>query len=281
MKALEVMNLLDDFLFYTMVNYPGIGEEFSREILSTIFNRKFGRLKVMPQKVYYGLDVGYHGARLDVVLDEDISEIEKGGVYDLEPEQKEKDVKDLPKRVRFYHAMIDAKSLKTGEKYKNLKRVVVIMIMPFDPFGFNHMIYTIKNHCVELPHMEYDDGAMTLFLYTKGTKGNVPRELKELLVYMEHTTKENACNAQLEKIHRMVEVVKKDSEVSLEYMKIFEKEEMIREEAEEAGRQEGRQEGTIKTLKSLIEKGRLTIQEAAFELGMTESEFVECLNNSK
>ena len=38
----------------------------------------------------------------------------------------------------------------------------------------------------------------------------------------------------------MVERVKKDEEVSLEYMKIFEREEMIREEGIEQGRREER-----------------------------------------
>lgn len=44
-------------------------------------------------------------------------------------------------------------------------------------------------------------------------------------------------------IHRMVQTVKQDKEVSLEYMKILERERMIREEGREKGREEGREEG--------------------------------------
>ena len=44
-------------------------------------------------------------------------------------------------------------------------------------------------------------------------------------------------------IHRMVQTVKQDKEVSLEYMKILERERMIREEGGEEGREEGREEG--------------------------------------
>ena len=67
----------------------------------------------------------------------------------------------------------------------------------------------------------------TLFLYTRGTKGNISQELQQFLQYMEHTTLENAGNESLKKIHTMVEKVKNDREVTIEYMKIFEREQML------------------------------------------------------
>lgn len=60
--------------------------------------------------------------------------------------------------------------LRSGREYDELKNVAIIMIMPYDPFGLNCMMYTVKNKCVEELEMEYEDGASTLFLYTKGTK---------------------------------------------------------------------------------------------------------------
>lgn len=85
--------------------------------------------------------------------------------------------------------------------------------MPYDPFGLNRMMYTIKNKCVEVPDMEYEDGASTLFFYTRGTEGIPSEAVKQLLHYMECTTYENAVNEELREIHRMVETVRKDSEV--------------------------------------------------------------------
>ena len=90
-------------------------------------------------------------------------------------------VNALPKRVRFYRAKIDAETLKSGDDYGMLKKVYVIFIMPFDPFGLNHMVYTIKNSCVEEPEMPYDDGATTIFLYTKGKVGVPSGELEAFL----------------------------------------------------------------------------------------------------
>ena len=213
--------------------------------LKIIFQKDFGKLTVVPQKIYYGSDTDKHGARLDVYLEEDLSDtnsLAKATVYDIEPDNNDtkKYIAALPKRVRFYHAKIDGKSLKSGEDYHALKNVIIIMITPYDPFGLNRMVYTIKNTCMEEPNMPYEDGAKTLFLYTKGSKGTPPEELKQLLQYMEHTEATYAINAELKKIQKMVDIVKQDEEVSLEYMKIFEREAMLIDQGRDLERENTR-----------------------------------------
>ena len=227
-RKLEELNLLDDFLFGTMLSYKGVGERFARELLRIIMHREFNNLKIIPQKVYYGEDTDKHGAYLDVFIEENGDE-QNATICDIEAEQKYDSKVDvqLPRRVRFYHAKIDVESLNSGEDYRFLKNVLVIMILPFDPFGRDQMVYTIRNRCEEVLDMPYDDGAQTLFLYTKGTKGNPPQELRELLHYMEKTTGENAVNRSLKEIHKMVTLVKQDREVSIGFMKWCEKEEML------------------------------------------------------
>lgn len=227
-RNLEELNLLDDFLFGSLLTYPEIGEKFVRLLLRTIFKRDFGQMTVVPQKVYYGSGTDKHGARLDVYLEEDFPG-EANTAYDVEADQNDdKESKAmLPKRVRFYHAKIDARSLKSGEMYRSLKNVVVIIITPFDPFDRDRMVYTIHRQCEEEPDMPYDDGSKTIYLYTKGTKGNPNEELRQFLHYMEDTRKENAVNETLQNIHQMVELVREDEEVSLGYMKVLEREEML------------------------------------------------------
>lgn len=223
-KTLEEMNLLDDFLFGTMVGYPEIGERFVKILLKTIFGREFKHLSVTAQKVIYGADTGLHGARLDVYIDPEIEDPEgKASVYDIEPDLKDstEDKKALPRRVRFYHGKIAARSLNSGANYNTLKNVVVIMITPYDPFGRDRMVYTIRNHCVELPEMDYEDGASTLFLYTRGIKGIPSDAVRQLLHYLENTTYENAVNQELQELHRMVETVKRDSEVGSMRIQLF------------------------------------------------------------
>ena len=86
------------------------------------------------------------------------------------------------------------------------------------------------------PDVPYDDGAKTIFLYTRGTKGRVSEEVRQFLRYMEESTSENAVNDTLRDFHHMVETVKKDREVSVKYMKQFERDNMMRAEGREEER---------------------------------------------
>ena len=256
-RKLEELNLLDDFLFGSMVTYPGIGEAFTRILLKIIFQRDFGRLKVVPQRPLLGNDTDLHGARLDVYLEDSPSDNSEENVtiYDVEPDKNDdtKSVTALPRRVRFYHAKIDSDSLESGENYHALKNVVIIMITPYDPFGLNRMVYTIQNGCLEEPQMPYDDGARTLFLYTRGTVGNPREELRQLLTYMEHTTRANAANENLKQIQSMVETVKHDKGVSVGYMKVYEREEMLLNRGIQQGMKQGIEQGIEQGMKQGIE----------------------------
>lgn len=231
-RTLEELNLLDDFLLTSLINHPQYGESFSRLLLKIIFGKEFNKLKIITQKVYYGSDTTLHGTRLDVYLEEEITDsetLELATIYDVEADQNDdfEAIRALPKRVRFYHAKIDAASLQSGVDYGALKNVVIIMIMPYDPFGENHMIYTVSNRILELPELPYDDGAKTIFFYTKGEKGDLTESIQQLMHYMENTTIENAMNPDLQNIHKMVEAVKENKELRTNYMNIYEREQML------------------------------------------------------
>jgi len=148
------------------------------------------------------------------------------------------------------------------------------MITPYDPFGLNRMVYTVKNRCVEEPDMEYEDGACTLFLYTKGTEGCPGEKLRQLLHYMEDTVPKNAVNNDLETIQQMVEKVRKDSEVAVEYMRIMEDEEFLKEE----GRIIGQTEGALKKLISLVCR-KLRKEKTAEEIATDLEEDIEQIRN--
>lgn len=126
------------------------------------------------------------------------------------------------------------------------------MLLPYDPFGYDRMVYTVKNMCLEEPEMEFDDGALNLFIYTRGKTGVIPQELKELLQYLENTTWSNAVNEPLREVQRMVDKVKYDKEVSISYMKSYERDWMMRNEGLATGRLEGEYIRLIKTLKDFL-----------------------------
>ena len=118
--------------------------------------------------------------------------------------------------------------------------------MPYDPFGQDHMMYTVSNRILELPDHPYEDGARTIFLYTKGTKGNLSENIKQLLHYMEDTRNENAKNEDLRNIQEMVDAVKENRELRTNYMKLYEKEQrfirQINKEHQRAERERQRAE---------------------------------------
>lgn len=178
-RKLEELSLMDDFLFNAMLTHPETGEKFTNKILKLLFNREFKNLRVSAQKVYAGMNTDLRGARLDVCIEGDCVSIEGDeipSVYDVEPDQnnKAKDIAAFPRRSRFYHAIIDSRSLKSGEDFGKLKQVYVIFICNYDPFGYDRVLYTIKNRCLEEPEMNYDDGAETIVLYTR-TRDEIER----------------------------------------------------------------------------------------------------------
>lgn len=243
-RKLEDLNLMDDFLFQEMVSKEGIGEEFCRILLSTILGRPIQKIKVIPQKVLLGIDTGSHGIRMDAYIeDRSGDDIEVAAdIYDIEPNNTyEKET--LPKRTRYYDALIDSQLLETGADYSKLKNVMIIMILPYDPFGMDRMVYTVKNHCLEEPSVPYDDGLVKLYLYTKGTARNPGKSLRDMLKYMEKSTEDNVTDDSIAKIHNLVNKVKRDKEVGINYMKSWEREQFIRREGLEEGLAEGLTEG--------------------------------------
>ena len=139
----------------------------------------------------------------------------------------------------------------------------MIFICNYDPFGYDRVKYTIRNMCVEELEMPYDDGAQTTVLYTKGTKGDdISEELRQFLNYMENTTQTNAVNDTLKDIQKMVDIVKRDGEVSLSYMKGFERDTIMYEKGQEAERKNTEKE---RQRADSAEKARMIAEEEKIE----------------
>ncbi len=275
-KTLQDLSLIDNFLFGAMMTDPDVGIPFSRKLIKLILGKEIADIQITPQKVFYGVDTDMHGARLDVYIEETVSPDgrteemaqiieDDSSIFDIEPEKNHDtiSIEELPKRVRFYHAKIDNAALPSGEDYRKLKKVYVIFITPFDPFGYDRMVYTIKNYCVEQPDMEYEDGARTIFLYTKGSVGNYSEDLQKFLTYFEESTDENAVTEDLRELQSMVSQIKDNREVGLSYMRAYEEKELLKRIYHNQGLEEGRAEG--------LEEGREEGLEAGLKAGRRQN----------
>ncbi len=261
-RSLAQLDLIDNFLFQATISQGEAGEEVCRILLRTILGRPFGKIRIVPQKPFLGPDVDRHGIRLDAYIEDwstlssDIANAELcPDIYDIEP-NKTSEKAMLPKRMRYYHGLIDSHLLDTGKTYDTLPSVFIITILPYDPFGQNRMVYTIKNCCVEVPELPYDDGAVKIFLYTKGTEGNPGKELRDMLKYIEETTEQNITNPDIAAIHEAVSQAKQSREVGINYMKSWEWEDMIRKEATAEGLAEGREKGLAEGREKGLAEGR-------------------------
>ena len=263
-RQLEELSLIDNFLFSTAIDHDEFGPALAKTVLETILQRQVTIGRIISEMVIVPEKPGLHGIRLDAFIQEDAVDVAGGEVFDLEPDNKSGEKKNLPKRARYYHSKIDGKLLQSMAAYANLPKLWVIFITSYDPFGAGRMVYTVRRKCEELPELEYDDGDETLYLYVKGEPGkNTSKELVQLLHFLGETNREKACNPGLRKLLEYIDDLRRDPEVKEAYMhwEVF-----IQSERDEA-REKGREEERVKTR---IEAARADAAEE--ELARTKAE---------
>ena len=120
-----------------------------------------------------------------------------------------------------------------------LNEVLVVMITPFDLFGYGLYRYTFQMKCEEIPELKLDDGATRIFLNTRGEHPElVPSELIELLKYMQHSTDEvsGACESRrIQEMHRRVCQIRASEKTEVKYMQAWEERLMVKQEGIEEG----------------------------------------------
>ena len=241
---LSDLNLTDRFLFDEVMEDP----QAHQDALSIIFGHTIPLLTQNETEKELRVSPAIRSIRMDVCsMDEDKS------IYNTEMQKKRQT--DLAKRSRYYQAMIDTSLLEPGiPNYNILNRSFIIIITPFDPFGFGLYRYTFNYKCEEQPECELNDGATKIFLNTRGTNPEeVSPELVEFLHYLENTTSqvaEHSTSDRIKRIHQRVQKVKSNEEIGVKYMQAWEEKYYEREE----GREEGRKEGADFKLLDLVIK---------------------------
>ena len=148
--------------------------------------------------------------------------------------------------------------------------------MTFDLFGYGKYVYTFENKCKEVPECSLGDGAVKIFISTKGKNADeVSEELIEFLKYAERSTNETANQVKskrVKRVHDRVCKVKVNEEIGVKYMQAWEEKYYEREEGREEGRIAGREEGRIYNLARLVCKKLAKGMEAAAIADMLEED---------
>ena len=260
-KQLNELTLLDRFLFASVME-----DDRSLElVLSIIMSEEITLRQPSQVEKEFRTMPWLRSIRLDVYNVDDKNRIS-------DAEVQEKNTGNLAKRSRFYQALIDSTLLAPGRdvSFHHLPESYLIMITPFDLWGYGKYRYTFRMRCEEQPDLYLEDGIGRIFLNTRGTNdGEVNPELAELLHYMENSTDETAEMCRSEKVrelHRRVSEVKASEEFGVKYMQAWE--EKIYE------RMEGKEEGLAEGMEKGMEKGR--------ELGEKRvSALTQCLLKAK
>ncbi len=178
----------------------------------------------------------------------------------------------LPKRTRYYQAMIDLNVLGKGKDYTELKKSFVIFICTFDPFpGNNRKMYTFTSLCHEQNGSELGDETVKIFLNTKGTTGeagaksarpapapalghpwpSMDDDIDKFLAYVDGKTAEGEFT---QGIAAEVERLKQHNETKVEYMTLMMELKEQRREGFDEGINKGRIDTILSNVRALIDK---------------------------
>lgn len=124
---------------------------------------------------------------------------------------------ELPKRARYYQAMMDMDILQLGVYYKALRKTYIIFICTFDPIGQGRRCYTFRQRCEEDKDIILGDEAFRIFLNCKGDGDEISENLADFLDYVNgHAAKGKFTQDVDVEFQR----VKEHKETKVEYMTI-------------------------------------------------------------
>ena len=249
-KYLSGLTLLDRFLFAEAVE----DQEVMQLILEIILGQEIHLAGPPQTEKEARRSPQYRHIRLDVwTKDQD------NRIYDTEVQNR--NTGNLPRRSRYYQGYIDTTQLKPGTvDFNRLGDIIQILIAPFDLIGDGYYRYTFRMNCMENKERLLGDGAVRIFLNTRGKNPqDVSPELVQLLHFMEHTNDPPPPGGECEKVQKLrrkIENIKANEEVGVRFMHAWEERELDRIEARNAGLEAGRTELLTNLVQRKLAKGQ-------------------------
>ena len=175
-KTWDELTICDNFLFLKVMQNKRICKKLIEKILGIRI------LRISYPVTEKSIDIRYDSksVRLDVFVEDNA-----GTLYDIEMQTSDGDTPDeLPKRARYYQAMMDMDVLNKSEYYTKLRKSFVIFICTFDPFGAGKSIYTFRETCQEDPSLLMGDETTKIFLNSQGNRDGLDPDITAFLDYV-------------------------------------------------------------------------------------------------
>ena len=245
------LTIQSDFIFKKVMSRKRICKHLLEELLQI----EIADINYIEAEKTIDPNYTSHGIRLDIIVADD-----KNTHYNLEMQVKNNknpnsNTHVLPKRSRYYQALLDFDLLQAGQPYDLLPPTFIIFICIFDFFEKGNYVYTFKKRCLENLELELPDEATTMLLNTKGSHGEISKDLKSFYDYVNNHIVTTDFTKQIDD---EISYLKLDTKVRREYMLM---EARLLDERRE-GIAEGETNANTATAKRLLSMG-LTVQDIA------------------
>ena len=205
------MTIQSDFIFKKVMSRKRICKHLLEELLQI----EIADINYIEAEKTLEPEYTSRGIRLDIIVADD-----KNTHYNLEMQVKNNKNPDtnthvLPKRSRYYQALLDFDLLQAGQPYDLLPPTFIIFICIFDFFENGNYVYTFKKRCLEDLELELPDKATTMILNTKGTHGEISKDLKSFYDYVNNHIVTTDFTKQID---NEISYLKLDTKVRREYM---------------------------------------------------------------
>ncbi len=230
-EELQKLNLVDKFLFDQVME----DKEAYEAVISILLENEITLIEKPETEKELRVSPKLREVRLDVV-----SMDKEGKLYHTEMQKR--NTGNLRKRSRYYQAQMDVSLLEPGTADFNLLNdSCMIIISPFDVFGKGLLRYTFEGICRECPELRIEDGAVRIFINTKGNNRNdFSQEFLDFMDYLTETRIENADKINSKKIltiHKRVEQIRLSEKEGIRLMQKWEEIAEARSEGEKIGKE--------------------------------------------
>ena len=260
-KPFEKLTIADDFMFCKVMEH----ESLCRPFLEMLFSTQIEKITYLSSQNSITTNSGAKTVRLDILVKDDI-----GTSYDIEMQVG--NAYNIPKRMRYYQAVLDVAFLDKGYSYKALNNSVIIFVCLFDPIGNDRAVYTFENICIEDKTIPLHDGTKKIILNAKAFKETDNQELRGFLQYV---TTGKATTAYTGRIEQMIQTVKRNEQLRQEYHILPAALMDAMDEGLERGKSLGFRQAKLETAKNLLHFG-LSVENIAQATGLSKAE-VEAL----
>ncbi len=256
-KPFEELTISDDFMFCKVMECEPICKEF----LEMLFNAKIEKITYLSSQNSITANSGAKTVRLDVLVRD-----KTGTSYDIEMQVGNE--YNIPKRMRYYQAVLDVAFLDKGYSYKALNDSFIIFICLFDPIGSNKAVYTFENICIEDKSVPLRDGTKKVILNANAFRTTDNKELQGFLQYVKTGKVTTAYTGRIE---QMIRTVKMSEQMRKEYRILPAVIMDAIDEGEARGKAEGSRQKALETAKNLLHFG-LSVENIAQATGLSKAE---------